>query len=126
MANEQIIKTCPRIIKYLPAEFQTRELCMIAIKRNRNLLQYIHNQFDELCVFACTYESHTLAYVNKQTLDLCIRVTDILLHMQWASLGGSADGGLYRDIHTLFSVMNPEFHPECMKLLSTSRPDLFA
>jgi hypothetical protein len=60
-------------IKHVKLEFQTREMCLEAIKQTGGLaLQYIVNQTEEICHAAVRENGALLQYVKNQTENICL------------------------------------------------------
>jgi hypothetical protein len=59
------------LLKYIPIEHQTIELCKLCINYNCKLLKYVINQTDELCKMAIEKNPSMLKYVINQTDELC-------------------------------------------------------
>ena len=59
------------LLKYIPEENQTDELCKLCINYNCKLLKYVKNQTDELCKIAIEKDPLVIKYIKNQTDELC-------------------------------------------------------
>jgi hypothetical protein len=50
---------------------QTEELCLIAVKSNANVLQFVTNQTNAICMEAINQYAPAFKYVIEQTEELC-------------------------------------------------------
>ena len=59
------------VIKYIPYELKTYEICLDAVGRNEHDLQYVPKKFKtkELCKYAVMFLKYALSYVPKKILD---------------------------------------------------------
>ena len=51
---------------------QTPKICLKAIKRDSDELQYVKNQTEQLCLEAVRQDGYALQYVKNQTEQLCL------------------------------------------------------
>jgi hypothetical protein len=47
---------------------QTEQICLEAVRRNGNALQFVKNQTEQICLEAVEREGKTLQYVKNQTI----------------------------------------------------------
>jgi len=47
-------------------------MCLVAIKQNGFVLQYVLEQTPEICLKAVRQNGHALRYVNEQTEEICL------------------------------------------------------
>lgn len=59
------------ILRYVPIEFKTTDLCALAIKSSASALEYVENQTDDLCKCAIDRKYFALKYVKNQTEEIC-------------------------------------------------------
>jgi hypothetical protein len=68
----------PDLFEIVPDKYQTKELCMNALKYNGKILQYISHekQDEELCTYAINQNVNAFRYVNHnlQTYEMCMYV----------------------------------------------------
>ncbi len=72
LTNENCLhfmKVNPKVIEFLPEEFQTFEICKIAI--DNGLFNYVKNQSSKVCKYAIKIRPLNLEYVINQTYKLC-------------------------------------------------------
>lgn len=65
------IQTTPEAIQHIPAEFQTRELCLTAVSKYGMLLEHVLNQTPEICIAAIRQNPQALFFVRQQTPEIC-------------------------------------------------------
>lgn len=68
---KKAVKYQTMALKYMRPEEQTRDVCLIALKKDPRALYWITNQTEDLCLFAVTSMPDALRYVNKQTKKIC-------------------------------------------------------
>lgn len=69
------------LISQMPAEFQTKEICLIAIKNDPNNIIYIHKQTEELCTIAFMIKSISIAYVRDiEIIKFLLKIDGLALY----------------------------------------------
>jgi hypothetical protein len=64
-------------LEHVPEEYQTHELCMIAIKNNSASLQFIHNQTENMCLEAFKHPQwhrYNIQYINIFTEKIAMEL----------------------------------------------------
>ena len=51
---------------------QTREMCLIAVRKDGRELEYVIEQSEEICLEAVKENCRALEYVKEQTEEICI------------------------------------------------------
>ena len=60
------------MIRHVPKELQTLELCKIAIKQSSYVIYFIKDQTPELCKMAVQQNGCSINVIRKQTPELCL------------------------------------------------------
>ena len=66
---EDVRKDCI-VLRFM--DYQTEEMCLIAVKQDGMILEYVHKQTDRICWVAINQNGLALRYVKDQTEDMCI------------------------------------------------------
>ena len=68
----ELVKKDGLYLMSVPLKYQTKEMCMEAVKENSCALQYAEKQTNKLCLEAIKKEETALQYVKKQTSEICL------------------------------------------------------
>ena len=59
-------------LKFVPSQYQDREICLTAVRQNGWALEYIKNQTREICLEAVRRTGYALQFVEKQDKEICV------------------------------------------------------
>ena len=59
------------LLKYIPIEKQSEEICKLAVQWHTNSLRWVKNQTDEICKLAVQQDGYSLRWVKNQTDEIC-------------------------------------------------------
>jgi hypothetical protein len=84
------VKIDSKCIEYVPEQYQTEELCMIAVDKSPANLRFIINQSENICLKAIGnkyWYSDYIQYINNPTEDIWIELfkkdrDSILIHLK--------------------------------------------
>ena len=62
---------------------QTEYICKEAVKQNGSALQYVHNQTDDICKLAVQQYGYVIQYVHNQTPEICKLVVQKNPNARW-------------------------------------------
>ena len=78
MNNETYLKYLEMVRKdglnlmKVPSKYQTKEICIEALKQNGNAIVFIENQTPEICLEAVKQNKIALQFVKNQTPEICL------------------------------------------------------
>ena len=69
---KNVVRQYGCLLKYIPNEKRTIEICKLAIEQDQFALLYVEEQTDELCKLAVLKNGYALKCVKEQTEEICI------------------------------------------------------
>jgi hypothetical protein len=102
------VSKCPLLIKKIPADLQTKNMCKIAIVNDPTLFRYVINQDYEICYFVIKYSNdcNIFSYIDENILESYDYDEQILKYIYMKP--------------TVFKYIKNQTEELCMKIINIS------
>ena len=70
--SKEELQDNPYAIRYLDGQAQTEELCLIAVKQDGEVLEYVKKPTDKIILEAIKQNGRAIWFVKEQTYELCL------------------------------------------------------